>query len=380
MVPSAFHHRDKLPLTGNGKVDTKALTRLAGELLEAGGSAEYDPPRTPTEIKVAEAFASVLGIPYEQVSRTDDFFDRGSSLSAVKLAVTLDRKVSLREITRTSVLAELAAQLDEKAGGAGGAAPKKATLLQPLAAPAGEARAALICFPYAGGNAVNFQPMARAIAAEPRAGVVVYAVELPGHDLGAQHEPYVPLEDTVDRVVDEIVGTGLSPVMLWGHSAGSAAAIEAARRLSARGVTVLRVFLGAKLAGSAESRRARVAELGTRTDIQIATALAESGYTGLDQLDAQRAEHVGSAYRHDYVGANTYLAEALERPPTRRLSVPVTVVVAADDPSTADHQRGYRGWERLAEHVEITVIPDGGHYFLRNRPDAAARTVLGALS
>lgn len=383
MVPSAFHHRDKLPLTGNGKVDTKSLTKEASALLETATAGEYDPPRTPTEIRVAEAFAKVLEIPYEQVSRTDDFFDRGSSLSAVRLAVTLERKVSLREITRTPVLAELAALLDEKAGGGTGAAAaaaqQKATLLQPLAAPDGEARAALICFPYAGGNAVNFQPMARALVSGG-AGLTVYAIELPGHDLGAEREAFAPLSSVIDQVVEEIVATGLSPVMLWGHSAGSAAAIEAARRLSGRGINVQRVFLGAQLPGSAEARRTRIAELGGRTDTQIATGLAESGYTGLDQLDAQRAEHVGSAYRHDYVGANTYLADALENPPFSRLRVPVTVVIAADDPSTLDFREAYRGWGRLAEDVTLVEIPNGGHYFLRNRPDEAARAVLGTLS
>ena len=32
MVPSAFHWRERLPLTGNSKIDKKTLTALAGQL------------------------------------------------------------------------------------------------------------------------------------------------------------------------------------------------------------------------------------------------------------------------------------------------------------------------------------------------------------
>ena len=88
MVPVAFHRRDKLPLTANGKIDTKALTALAAELeiVDEPG----DPPRTATERRLAAAFATVLGVADDQIGRLDHFFDRGgSSLSAVKLAIAL---------------------------------------------------------------------------------------------------------------------------------------------------------------------------------------------------------------------------------------------------------------------------------------------------
>jgi hypothetical protein len=59
----------------------------------------------------------VLGIPEDQIGRTDSFFDRGgTSLSAVKLAIALDRAVTLPELTAHPVLADQAALLDEKAG------------------------------------------------------------------------------------------------------------------------------------------------------------------------------------------------------------------------------------------------------------------------
>jgi surfactin synthase thioesterase subunit len=140
------------------------------------------------------------------------------------------------------------------------------------------------------------------------------------------------------------------------------------------------VFLGAQLLGTAADRRAAVGELTGRSNARIAARLtADSGYTELRELDAEHAEHVGAAYRHDYVSAHRYFAAALETPPAVKLSAPVTVVVAADDPVTAGYAERWRDWQLLADHVELHELADGGHYFLRTRPAEAARAVLGAV-
>ncbi len=68
------------------------------------------------------------------------------------------------------------------------------------------------------------------------------------------------------------------------------------------------------------------------------------------------------------MSAHHYLADALDTPPAARLSAPVTVVVAADDPFTPKAGRAYRDWELLAERVGLHELADGGHYFLRTRP------------
>jgi hypothetical protein len=75
----------------------------------------------------------------------------------VKLAIALDRAVSLKELTRHPVLADMAELVDGKS-------EPRSGLLQPLLEPSGP-KAALVCFPYAGGNAVNFQSMASALRA-----------------------------------------------------------------------------------------------------------------------------------------------------------------------------------------------------------------------
>jgi surfactin synthase thioesterase subunit len=247
-------------------------------------------------------------------------------------------------------------------------------VLQLLSEPVGAQGGTLVCFPYAGGNAVNFQPMASALR---DSRVAVFAVELPGHDLAADSEPFADISQVADQVVDEISKRGLTRVMLWGHSSGTACAVETARKLQARGVDVQQVFLGAQLLGDSADRRAAIAELTGRSNAEIAARLSsDTGYTELGELDAQRAEHVGAAYRHDCVSAHRYFADALDDPRAEKLSAPVTVVVAADDPNTVAYPRRYHDWQLLAEHVDLHELADGGHYFLRTRPTDAALAML----
>lgn len=111
MVPAVVHWRRRLPLTANGKTDRRALTALA-EDLDTGAAGG---PLTGAERRLADAWAEVLGVPAERIGRLDHFFDRGgSSLSAVRLAIALDRAVTLQDVVRHPVLADLAGLLDRQ--------------------------------------------------------------------------------------------------------------------------------------------------------------------------------------------------------------------------------------------------------------------------
>jgi amino acid adenylation domain-containing protein len=113
MLPSALHWQDRLPLTANGKIDRKALTALAAELgpVNVGSQA----PVTPSEKRLAAEWAQVLGMREERIGRWDQFPDLGgTSLSAVKLAIALDRAVSLKDIAGHPVLADMADLLQRK--------------------------------------------------------------------------------------------------------------------------------------------------------------------------------------------------------------------------------------------------------------------------
>jgi amino acid adenylation domain-containing protein len=115
LVPDQLMGIDRLPLTGNGKLDHRALPAPSGP----AGSAAVTGPRTPREEILAELFAEVLGV--AQVGTSDDFFALGGhSLLAVRLAsriqAVLGADLTLEDLLRARTAAGVTTILD---GGAG---------------------------------------------------------------------------------------------------------------------------------------------------------------------------------------------------------------------------------------------------------------------
>ncbi|QMU80473.1 amino acid adenylation domain-containing protein [Streptacidiphilus sp. PB12-B1b] len=116
MVPTRLVRRESLPLTANGKTDKKALTRLAEAELCALPAADAE--GSAAELRLAAHWAEALKTPVDRIGRRSHFFELGgTSLSAIRLAILLDRAVSVKDITRTPVLADLAALLEQRSGG-----------------------------------------------------------------------------------------------------------------------------------------------------------------------------------------------------------------------------------------------------------------------
>ncbi|MFJ4775254.1 amino acid adenylation domain-containing protein [Streptomyces sp. NPDC088762] len=369
MVPSYLHPLRRLPRTANGKADKKALAELASTLGHGGDG--HTGPATATERRLAMLWAEVLGVPLERIGRHDDFFALGaSSLAAVRVVVRLDRALSVKELVAHPVLTDLAALLDgRRRGEPRDTAPP---LLHPLLA-VRNPHHTLVCLPYAGGSALNFRALAAELEGE---GIAVLGAELPGHDFAAEDEPLEDVAAVAARARDEILARVDTPVLLWGHCSGAAAALETARLLQEAGRPAERVFLGGQLLPSEDALRAELADVALAPPQALLDRLrADHAYVELDAFAPERAAAVDRAYRHDVTTAGRHLLRILDDPAAHRIDAPVEVVVARDDAWTPAAHEAYRAWRAVSDRVTLHQLEEGGHYFTGTRAAETADVV-----
>jgi amino acid adenylation domain-containing protein len=387
MVPATFIAIDKLPLTGNGKIDYRALpapetgTRDAQALV---------PPRDDIEQRLTQLWEEALKV--KPIGVRDNFFELGGhSIMAVYLMAQVERHfgkaMPLASLFRNPTIEQFGELLRTDTCAAS---------WSPLVSiqPSGSARP-FFCVAGGGGNVLYFYRLAHRLPKEQP----FYGLQSLGLD--GSRAPLSRVEDIAAeslRAVRQIQPHG--PYHLGGHCFGAWVAFEMAQQLRRHGEEVaLLVVL------DAPAPRPDLMQLGEDVDddafwiAKLGAAMGESAgidlgidHARLSALDAQaRLNHFGECMQRAGVlppGAGlgpvrgllgVFVANSKARyAPQDVRKVPIALFRAgefhreydyspADDPGHSP-ARSTLGWRDLA-HNEIPVhVVGGNHITMMSEP------------
>ncbi|KAF4408244.1 thioesterase [Streptomyces lycii] len=224
------------------------------------------------------------------------------------------------------------------------------------ARPVPDPRQRLVCFPHAGGSASFFRDWAAGLP-----GTEVLAVRYPGRAERIAEPVPTDLRVLARSVADAVEQVADRPVALFGHSMGAAVALETARALEARGVTVAHLFAsGSRDAPyppppTEEEQRALEAE----DDAEVVAELLRLGGTDPElAADPDFQELV-----LPYVRADGRMFHGYGPSAEPVLRCPVTAI-AGDADADADR----RPWRELTRGGFRQRTVRGDHFYLVPRP------------
>ncbi len=373
MVPTAFVTLDAMPLNPNGKVDRFALPAPEYTRLEAGS--EFIAPRNEMEERIAASWSEVLAV--EKIGIDDNFFDLGGeSFKAIRTVRKIGESVSVMDLFKYPTVRGLAEYLVDDQ-------PRHTGLLYELTSPipVDERVLSLVCIPHGGGNAVVFQPLANVLPDK----CSLYAVQLPGHDYARRDEELQPLETVARQCAEEIKRDVTGPVALYGHCVGAAMAVEIARLLEDAGVEVTGIFMGGtfptpRLPGKFFEMLARLFPrnrwVSSRSTYE--TLRAMGGFT--EVVDPEELSFAIHALRHDAQEAEDYYTRSYATPEKVKVRAPIVCIIGQADRATEFYEERFREWGLFSGSVDLAIIPQAGHYFLKHQADAAAQIVADQLA
>ncbi|MEU5194115.1 alpha/beta fold hydrolase [Streptomyces scabiei] len=211
----------------------------------------------------------------------------------------------------------------------------------------------LVCFPYAGGSAAYWQPLAAALA--PTVDVV--AVQYPGRLDRLREAPVEDLHLLADLIADALGPPGDRPRALLGHSMGASLAYEVALRLARRPGDEPQLLIVSGRRGPAARGRIRDWPVGDAELVREISGLGGTDARVLDDPDL--LELILPALRGDYRALTSY-----EDTPGRPLSCPVVALAGNRDPEATVEE--VRTWsEQTSGDFRIRVF-EGGHFFLND--------------
>ncbi|GHD60871.1 non-ribosomal peptide synthetase [Jeongeupia chitinilytica] len=363
MVPDRLLAIDALPLSRAGKVDKKALLEIAAR--QSHNLTAIAPLTTPRQRDIAQLWAEVLKADAGQIGSNSNFFSLGgNSLLAMLAAMRSGGCFSIADLFEHRTLADLAAYSER--------AVTQHDVLRPLKT--AESDLALVCFSYAAGNSINFQPVAEQL----RSDVSLYGVEPPGND-PSTGEAFIGVTELVSRCVAELQQRGIRRIIPWGHCSGTGGAVELVRQAQDAGLEVAGAVVSGKLLRENDVLQAQIHQNETMSDAEIVSWLVDvTGFT-FDRIgDTSLTRHLAGAFRNDAIEANRMLMPLWQKPQPL-MSQPLLCLIASNDPLTSDHASLVQNWQRFSPQLVTRELAEGGHYFIKSHAAAVADLVQRAL-
>ncbi len=220
--------------------------------------------------------------------------------------------------------------------------------------PSPEATARLACFPYAGGAAPYFAPVAKMLAP----AVDVLAVQYPGRQDRRGEECLVSVEEMADQALPGLRPWADGSLALFGHSMGASVAFEVARRLESEGAPPRALFVSGRPAPT-RNRDEGIHSLGDDAFIAELRKLGAAAAAAL--ADEELRQMAMPSLRADYRAAETYVYRPGDHPGTD-LTCPVHALIGVDDPKVTKDEA--QDWQhRTSGPFTLHEFP-GGHFYL----------------
>ncbi|KJS54580.1 hypothetical protein VM98_18385 [Streptomyces rubellomurinus subsp. indigoferus] len=213
---------------------------------------------------------------------------------------------------------------------------------------ADEPKAALVCFPHAGGSANSYFQFARGFGEFD-----VYGVQYPGRQ-DRRREPFRDsIAELAADIAEQLDGWTDLPVVLLGNSMGALVGFEVAQRLEAAGRAPLSLFACGRVAPTL--RKDEQTHLKSRDD--FLREMVELGGMGSELLqDEEIIDIVLPPMQADYRIAEKYCSS-----PQARVAVPIHVHIGDVDPKVSEEEAA--GWRQATTGEFSLDVHRGGHFF-----------------
>ena len=374
VVPTAWMALTAIPLTPNGKTDTKALPAPDSSTRE--DDVELVAPRDELEAQLAAIWESVLETKVQSVR--DRFFDIGGhSLLAIRLFVRIEQATGvalpLASLIEGGTIEHIAKSIRERRLAANGRDKSQKTLSHLVPIHARGSRPPLFCVHGAGGNVLNFRDIGRHLSPDQP----FYGIQAAGVD--GTTRPMTTVEEMAESYLEEVRSIQpRGPYYLSGYCGGGIVAYEIAQRLLAADEEVaLLVLIDIARPGSIvlETRRRRWSRTLSEERVPLLlkrawTKLARDLTSTVESLVIRY--HLTRGIRMPFELRERWLIECFVRAIFRYRLQPypgrITVMRASEVPVPPELGE-HLGWALLArDGVESREVP-GDHHSVTLEPN-----------